>query len=173
MSFPEWLQIRRLSSNSAPALQRLRDLVDTEGTLGRPTERQRARTIEFIEGQLCPPFETFGAFVDENLIGSASLGPVPKCPMDSESSNWFGLAGIIVHPDFRRQGIGRALVLECLSRAEQQGGNGVLLEVNVPNPARAMYESLGFEAWNVCESAYQHNAQRFDQISMRKLLKLF
>jgi ribosomal protein S18 acetylase RimI-like enzyme len=172
MSFPEWLQIRRLSLNSAPTLQRLRDLVDMEGTLGSASERQRARAIKFIESQLCSPFETVGAFVSENLIGSASLSPVPKHPWDSDSSNWFGLAGIIVHPDFRRQGIGKALVLECLSRVEHQGGNGVLLEVNVPNPARAMYESLGFEEWNANKSAYQHNGQGFDQISMRKHLEL-
>lgn len=130
-----------------------------------------ARALNFIESQLCSPFETIGAFFGENLIGSASLGPVPKHPLDLDSSNWFGLAGIIVHPDFRRQGIAKALVLECSSRVEHQGGNGVLLEVNVPNPARAMYESLGFVEWNVNKSAYQHNGQGFDQISMRKYLE--
>jgi hypothetical protein len=43
MSFPEWLQTRRLSLNSAPHVQKLRDLVEMEGTFGAPSECQRAR----------------------------------------------------------------------------------------------------------------------------------
>jgi len=164
------MHIRQLNLESASTLQRIRGLVDIEGTLGRPAERRRALTIEHIEGQLRPPFETFGAFVGDRLAGSASLCRMPESPIDPDLSNWFGLSAVIVHPDFRRKGLGRALVRECLSRAAQQGGKGMLLEVNVPNPARAMYDSLGFEAWNVYEGAYQHNGQRIDQVSMRKWL---
>lgn len=164
--------IRQLNLSSASTLQKIRGVVDIEGTLGRPAERQRALTTEFIENQLRAPFETFGAFVSDELVGSASLCRMPESPIDPELINWFGLSAVIVHPDFRGQGLGRALVRECLSRAEQQGGKGMLLEVNVPNPAKALYHSLGFEVWNVYEGVYQRNGQRIDQVSMKKLLNV-
>jgi len=127
--------------------------------------------IEFIESQLRPPFETYGIFVDEQLVGSASMSRMPESPLDPDLQNWFGLSAVIVHPDFRGLGLGRALVCKCLDRAEQQGGKGMLLEVNVPNVAKALYDSLGFEAWNVYECSYQHNGVRVDTVSMRKWLR--
>ena len=163
--------IRRLALEDAVALQRLRSLADLDGTLGRPAERQRALTLEQIERQLCAPFETLGAFHLETMAGSASVSRMPECPFDEEATEWFGLSAVIVHPDFRGRGIGRALVNECLSLIVQQGAKGVLLEVNIPNPAaKSLCDSLGFETWNVYEGSFHHNGQRFDQVSMRRRL---
>jgi ribosomal protein S18 acetylase RimI-like enzyme len=163
--------VRRLELKDAVDLQRLRSSVDLDGTLGRPAERQRALTLENIESQLCAPFVTLGAYSQEYLAGSASLSRMPECPFDAEATEWFGLSSIIVNPDFRGKGIGRTLVNECLSIVEQQGAKGVLLVVNLPNPAaKALYDSLGFETWNIYEGAYMHNGLRFDEVSMRKRL---
>lgn len=164
--------IRRLNLKNVIALQGLRALADADGTLGRPAERKLALTTEHIEQQLQSPFETFGAFVDEMLVGSASLSRMPESAFDPDASDWYALSFVVVHPNARSQGIGRALVQECLSRAMQLSAAGVLLELNVPNPAaKSLYESLGFEAWNVFEAAYKHNGQQFDQVSMRKKLR--
>ena len=163
--------IRQLSIQSASALQALRAAADVEGTLGRPRERELALTLQHIESQLSAPFETIGAFEGEELVGDASLSRMPMNPFDQEATEWFGVSSVIVHPDFRGQGIGRKLLEECLLRARQYNAKGMLLEVNVPNPAaKSLYDSLGFEVWNVFEGAFNHNGQRFDQISMRKLL---
>lgn len=165
--------IWQLNLDSAAALQRLRGLADIDGTLGRPTERKLALTLEHIERQLRLPFETLGASIDDDLVGSASLCRMSDNPFDPDASDWFGLSSVIVHPDFRGQGLGKALVLECISRATRHGAKGILLEVNVPNPAAmALYDSLGFEAWNICKDAYQHDGRQFDQVSMRKLLRM-
>ena len=163
--------LRRLERKNAVALQKLRSQADLDETLGRPMERQRALTLEHIESQLCAPFETLGAYSQNNLAGSASLSRMPECPFDADATEWFGLSSIIVHPDFRGKGIGRALVNECLSLIGQHGAKGVLLVVNLPNPAaKALYDSLGFEVWNTYEGAYLHNGQRFNEVSMRKRL---
>jgi ribosomal protein S18 acetylase RimI-like enzyme len=159
--------VRQLNPDSATALRELRCLVDVEGTLGRLAERAQALKTERIREQLCSPYETFGAFVDENLVGSASLSLMSECPIEPDREIWFALSAVMVHPDFRSQGIGRALVKQCISRAAEQRPNGMLLVVNVPNPAKALYESLGFESWNVEEGTYEHNGQSRDQISMR------
>lgn len=162
--------IRQLGQDCIAEVLALRAIVDGEGTLGRPGERKRALTAEFLEDQILPPSETFGSFLDGTLVGTAAVRRMPECPWDADATSWFGIAAVLVYPDFRKRGIGRALVNECLARATQLGAKGVLLEVNVPNPARALYESLGFEVWNVFEGAYVHEGQSFDQLSMRKRL---
>ena len=166
------MHIRQLGLDSAFALQRIRELVDSEGTLGRPAERQRALTIEAIEQQIRAPFETVGAFVNDEIVVSAALCRMAESPFDPDLRNWFGLAAVVVHPQFRGRGFGKALLRECLARAEQQGGTGILLEVNTPNPAMALYEALGFEIWNVYEGAYMHEGTRMDTVSMRKRLNV-
>lgn len=52
---------------------------------------------------------------------------------------------VAVHPDARRQGVGRALVDHLLADARARGARRVTLEVRHDNvAARALYERLGF-----------------------------
>jgi len=43
------------------------------------------------------------------------------------SANWYGLGPVSVLPDYQRQGIGRALILEGLSRLKGIGARGCCL----------------------------------------------
>lgn len=160
--------IRELNLADAGALRNLRALVDAGGTLGPESERLRALTPEGIAQQLRPPYETFGAFIGEKLLGSAALYQFPAEPFDPYDELWFALAGVIVHPCARKQRIGRTLVEMCLNRIQVLGAHGVSLVVNVPNPdAKALYESLGFQSYEVNEGAYVLNGQRYDEVTMR------
>ena len=50
-----------------------------------------------------------------------------------------------VHPNFRRQGVARALILALTEELKNRGSRCLTLEVRASNiPARALYESLGF-----------------------------
>jgi len=63
------------------------------------------------------------------------------------------------------------LVTECLAYAGSKNAEGVTLDVNVPNPvAKALYDVLGFEVWNISERAYSYEGIQYDQLSMRKRL---
>jgi ribosomal protein S18 acetylase RimI-like enzyme len=53
------------------------------------------------------------------------------------------LMEISLVPEYRGRGIGGALVREIVARAESSG-RGVTLHVEVNNPARRLYERLGF-----------------------------
>ena len=53
--------------------------------------------------------------------------------------------GIAVAPVCRRQGIGRALLTELIARARADRLPALSLSVSPLNPARALYESLGFQ----------------------------
>lgn len=56
------------------------------------------------------------------------------------------IANVAVHPDFWRQGIGRALVQTALDKSAELGFPRVMLEVRASNlPAQALYRSFGFE----------------------------
>jgi ribosomal protein S18 acetylase RimI-like enzyme len=75
------------------------------------------------------------------LAGSYQLGP-----------NYPGIAstianaGYMVHPRFRRQGIGSALVEHSLVQATERGYDAIMFNlVRESNPARSLYERAGFE----------------------------
>jgi len=58
-----------------------------------------------------------------------------------------GNAGYMVHPDFRRQGIGRALVEHSIAEASRHGFDALMFNlVFESNPARHLYEGFGFKA---------------------------
>ena len=55
------------------------------------------------------------------------------------------IANVAVHPDFWRQGIGRALVKTALEKAAELGMERVMLEVRAGNePAQTLYRAFGF-----------------------------
>ncbi|HEX9677099.1 MAG TPA: GNAT family N-acetyltransferase [Anaerolineales bacterium] len=73
------------------------------------------------------------------IIGNASLLPVT-----GHAKRWV-LANVVVHPDFRRRGIGRELVEACLGLARSRGIGTLMLQVKVSNPeAERLYLRLGF-----------------------------
>ena len=52
---------------------------------------------------------------------------------------------VAVSPDYRRQGIGEALVLALVEELKKHGNHCLSLEVRLSNtPARTLYEKLGF-----------------------------
>ena len=53
---------------------------------------------------------------------------------------------LAVLPAYRRQGVGRAMLLAVISAAQAEGCGKVTLELVAANAkARALYESLGFD----------------------------
>ena len=51
-----------------------------------------------------------------------------------------------IHPAYRRQGLGRILLMNAIRTAADRGLAGVQLGVTMDNPARQLYESIGFES---------------------------
>jgi ribosomal protein S18 acetylase RimI-like enzyme len=70
--------------------------------------------------------------MDDRLVGAASIAPTLLLP------NWFSLFAVAVSGEFRRCGLSRPLVTECLAYAGSKNAEGVTLDVNVPNPVAAL-----------------------------------
>jgi ribosomal protein S18 acetylase RimI-like enzyme len=100
--------------------------------------------IGYVLGRFfLPPAAYPDGFVWEqagDIIGNASLMPAGE-----RAVRWV-LANVAVHPDHRRQGIGRRLVVACLEWARARGARELVLQVNHRNdPAIQLYRKLDFE----------------------------
>jgi putative acetyltransferase len=76
------------------------------------------------------------AEVGGRVVGHIAFSPVT---ISDGSHDWYGIGPVSVLPEFRRQGIGKALILEGLSLLKAAGGKGCVL---VGDPQ--YYERFGF-----------------------------
>ncbi len=67
------------------------------------------------------------------------------------------MMNIAVHPDFRRQGVGEALVNALVAALKDRGSRQLTLEVRASNePAKTLYEKLGFQQIGLRKNYYRH-----------------
>lgn len=67
------------------------------------------------------------------------------------------VANIAVHPDYRGQGLGRAVICALIEEAAKRGMSTISLEVRESNvPAIRLYEQLGFVLVGKRPSFYEH-----------------
>lgn len=99
---------------------------------------------------------------DLDLVAVApdgSLAAFCVCWLDRHGDEPYGqIEPVGVHPDFRRQGLGKALLSEALRRLGLHGARQVCVETdNDRDAALALYESLGFREFRnivVCRKDY-------------------
>lgn len=77
------------------------------------------------------------AEVDGRIIGHIAFSPVT---ISDSTQNWYGLGPVSVLPEYQRQGIGQALIMEGLSRLKDIDAKGCCL---VGHPQ--YYRKFGFE----------------------------
>jgi putative acetyltransferase len=77
------------------------------------------------------------AEVNGRVVGHIAFSPVT---MSDGTEDWYGLGPVSVHPDFQREGIGKALIIEGLSRLKILKAKGCCL---VGHPE--YYRQFGFK----------------------------
>jgi ribosomal protein S18 acetylase RimI-like enzyme len=109
-----------------------------------------------------------GAFEDGQLIGS--LGFYRETALKLRHKGY--LVSMYVAPDYRSRGIGRALLVEAISRAKRLPDLKQLLlgVVVTQTTAKRLYESLGFEVYGREPHAVKIGSEFFDEEFM--LLRL-
>lgn len=66
------------------------------------------------------------------------------------------ISNFAVHPDFRRKGIGEAVMRRVIKKIQRDGGVYVFLEVRPSNlAARSLYKKLGFKILGTRKAYYQ------------------
>ena len=104
----------------------------------------------------------FGIVAEENGKICAYVGLVSALD-EGEITN------VATHPDFRRRGYARAVLLALIDEAKRRGLCRVSLEVRESNTgARALYESLGFALCGRRKNFYSR--PREDGLILEKIL---
>lgn len=66
------------------------------------------------------------------------------------------ISNFAIHPDFRRKGIGEAVMRSVIKTIQRDGGEYVFLEVRPSNQAaRSLYKKLGFDVLGTRKDYYQ------------------
>jgi ribosomal-protein-alanine N-acetyltransferase len=82
------------------------------------------------------------------------------------------IATIATHPDFRRQGIARALLSHTLSHAIDEGAQSSFLEVRESNlAAQEMYRQFGYQATGRRRRYYRDNDEDAILMNLESLSK--
>ncbi len=87
---------------------------------------------------------TFDAQATTLVYQGDTLAGLILCTITDENLGY--ISEVSVSPAFRRQGVARAMLSNALHVFHQKGAKGAQLWVTLSNPARLLYESLGFRA---------------------------
>ena len=112
-----------------------------------------------IAGELDNPLSTWLVCAD----GDAVLGYVGSQTVMGETD----MMNVAVHPDARRHGIARRLILALVEELKQQGSHCLTLEVRASNQnAISLYQKLGFLQIGRRPNYYRNPKE--DALSLRK-----
>lgn len=115
----------------------------------------------------------------ENSVASELKNPLSCWLVAEEDGKVTGYVGsqtvmdesdmmnVAVHPDYRRKGIAEKLVMELVEALKKRDSRCLTLEVRASNePARALYEKLGFVQVGLRKNYYRN--PREDALILRK-----
>ena len=116
---------RAISEVTISAFESMEISNKTEHFIIKSLRASKALTISLI------------AELDGRVVGHIAFSPVT---MSDGTKDWYGLGPVSVHPDFQRQGIGKALIQEGLLRLKNLNAKGCCL---VGHPQ--FYRQFGFK----------------------------
>jgi phosphinothricin acetyltransferase len=103
----------------------------------------------------------------DQVLGFGALSPYRARPAYSTSVE----NSVYVHEDFRRCGIGRAVLLELLTLAQAHGFHAVIARITGDNePSVALHASCGFEIIGVEREVGRKFGRWLDVVCMERLV---
>lgn len=118
-------------------------------------------SLQALELYLGKQAVAFAATAGETLLGYVGLFLAPG---EGQITN------LAVFPEYRRQGVAKALLTRLLREAGQRNLSSLSLEVRASNtPAVRLYQSFGFAVAGTRKSFYRHPAE--DALVMTLLQK--
>ena len=109
----------------------------------------------------------FGAFHDSELVGIAGL----LIRAGRKEAHKGLLVGMYVRPSARKAGVGRRLVETIVEFARHRVELIQLSVVSDNEPARRLYERLGFLEYGIEKKALKQDGRYYDEVLMARDLK--
>ena len=163
------MPIRRLMKGDAPVFWHLRKLaLESEPVgFGESTAEHEALGVAGTEARIeAGNDENFvmGCFEHGELVGTAGFYREQKEKRRQIGWIW----GVFVHTAYRKQGIGRSLILSVIEQACKLEGLAYiqLTAAVTQTAARHLYESLGFRVIGVVPGVLKVGGQYFDEEMM-------
>jgi len=163
------MKIRQLIPEDAEIFRniRLEGLQNAPNAFGADYEQELAYELEEYKKWIANHI-IWGGFQKDYLIGIVGLAnEISKPKRAHKGFIW----GMYVRPEFRNQGVGRALIESVLAKAPLNIEQ-VQITVMSENPwAEKLYKSLGFQTYGHEQESIKVNGKYFDEIHMVKFLK--
>jgi ribosomal protein S18 acetylase RimI-like enzyme len=161
---PVGIAIRQLGRADADLYRpvRLRAVREEPTAFGSAYEDEVDRPVSMTAERLAnPDGVTLGAFDGDALVGVVTCIHATGRKMRHRAN----IYAMYVAPEARGRGVGRALLTEAIARARAWDGvDLVLLTVSAINePARRLYDSLGFVTYGVEPRALRVDGRDVDE----------
>lgn len=157
------MKIQQLTADDAETYQELRlfALEESPTAFGSSYAEEAGRSLDVVAERLQDARNhVFGAFGDDGqLIGIITL----RRGHHVKTAHKAHIFGMYVHPQHRRQGLGRALLQAAIARARDLGLRQINLSVVKANQAAVLlYESCGFEHFGLEKDAFKIGSDFYD-----------
>jgi RimJ/RimL family protein N-acetyltransferase len=163
VSEPGAILVRRLAREDAAIYRSLRlaALESEPEAFSADLDQEREQEIGWFERRLTSPepSATFGAFIADRLVGTASLIVDPSAKQRHRGL----VVGVFVAPEARGRRLGFELLGRLLDYAARRI-DVVDLAVATDNvSARALYARLGFQPYGIMRDALRVNGRSIDE----------
>ncbi|MEM1506106.1 GNAT family N-acetyltransferase [Domibacillus sp. 8LH] len=118
----------------------LKEVVDNGASIGFLPPIQMKEAKAYWQTVLTPHTVLLIAKIDGRLAGTVQLQLITKPNGDHRAE----VAKLMVHPDFRQNGIGRLLMQKAEERASQENRSLLVLDTREGDPSNKLYQSLGY-----------------------------
>lgn len=123
------------------------------------------RTIAFVTEGIANNVSQFVALDENTIVGWADIFP-NKYPSMTHS----GSLGIGLLSEYRGQGIGKKLLISCITKAQENGISRIALQVRADNEnAIALYKKVGFQTEGVMRNYMLFDGVFYDGLTMSLL----
>ncbi len=166
------MEIRLLEPKDAKFYRkvRLEALKNNPESFSSSFEEEETQPIEKLINRLNSDHAfTFGAFEDKDLVGVVTLVLETRHKLKHRAN----IFAMYVIPEKQKSGIGKKLMLEAINKAREFDWiEQIYLSVTFHNePAKKLYQSLGFQTYGIDKKALKIGEYYFDDELMVLKLK--
>jgi ribosomal protein S18 acetylase RimI-like enzyme len=133
-------QLKSIGEHIDELSELLIQVVEDGASIGFLPPLKLAEATNYWENVLNPEVILFVAKINNQIVGTVQLHLCTK----QNGGHRAEIAKLMTHPNYRRNGIGRSLMLKAEERAKQEGRSLLVLDTREGDPSNRLYTSIGY-----------------------------